>query len=209
MCKCFRMFGCFLCAVMMMFAAVFPVAATSNLKDQGFVEYQVDASINFEEVIEVKLQNQETGETYTHQLYRVNDYAANFSVPFGVYIVSAQVLSMNSGQIVSDAVATCLTELVVVESDSIAVPLKIRIDEFTAGDVSETYDPAGGLEEWPIETTVPSYSQDEDAEMTAPNDAHGPEKELSNGSGSVLVSLVFSLGLIGVAGAVVWYKKKR
>lgn len=217
MCKSFHMCTCFLCAVVIMFAAVYPVSATSNLEDQGFVEYQVDASINFEEVIEVTLQDQETGEIYKHQLYRVNDYAANFSVSFGVYTVSAEVLSMNSGQVVSDAVATCLTELIAVDNASIAVPVDIRIDEFAVGDVSETYAPVSNLEsngtEPSDEATVPDDSQIENdtepSEMTTPDDAYWKPKDPSNARRSAVVSFVISLGIIGAAGLYVRYRKNQ
>ena len=105
-------------------------AAAAEAQKKGFVEYQTEASINFNEIIEVVLTDKETGYYYTHNLYRVNDYTANPSMPFGTYTVGAQVIS-DTGSDTAQYSVVCSDKEIIVNNVGIAVPIKLKIEIFS------------------------------------------------------------------------------
>ena len=105
-------------------------SSSPSKNEVGFVEFQTSASINFNEIIEVVLTDTETGYYYTHQLYRINDYTANPSIPFGTYTVTATVVS-SAGLDVSNYDVVCLDNEITIDSPRIAVPVRLRVEIWT------------------------------------------------------------------------------
>lgn len=198
----------FVFVMLFVFTGAVGASAHSVSEYGGFVEYQVDASINFEDIIQVTLTDQDSGETQVHELYRINDYAANFAVPFGVYTVTTEVISANSGEVVTGMVARCITDEIIVASEKIAVPIVIAVD-WVDGDVSGTQYHEDGSEVVLDE----SYGDIEIAESTPEDivdvDDTQVDEDGSSGWWSILGSLVFSIAVIGIGALVVMYLKNR
>ena len=127
-------FAIFLTVLVLYSWSIVSVSA-KNTADMGFVEYQTEASINFEEIIEVVLTNHDSGHYYTQRLYRINDYNANVSVPVGVYSVMARVIN-DSEDTLAGYTVICLTDEVEVKNLHSATVISLRVDQFTCGDVS-------------------------------------------------------------------------
>lgn len=208
--------------IVLLLAVALPGAALpvfGATEEMGFVEYQTEASINFEEIVEVVLVNEETSHYYTHRLYRINDYVANFSVPLGTYSVSARVITEYEEELRQYDVV-CLTEKVVVANQNIAVPIQLRVDEFALGDVSG----GDGGEADPTEPTVDDWTtpgddgETEDISGNLPGEDDGltvgpsdPDVGDAHEGESVWGSLFVSLFMLGVGSVVVWflYRKKE
>lgn len=187
-------------------------------EEMGFVEYNTQASINFEEVVEVVLTNAESGHYYTHKLYRINDYYGNFTVPFGTYSVSARVITEEEETLSQYSVA-CLTEKIEVKNQNIAVPITLRVDEFALGDVTggvgdgaEVDDPID--DDWPIPDDPDNYEpveddpglqQDPSTAGTEDDKVTESDDENSSKGGSILWSLFISLLMLGVCTVVAWF----
>lgn len=196
----------------------------------GFVEFQTDASINFEEVIEVVLTDQENDLYYSHRLYRINDYGGTLVLPFGTYTVTAKVIA-NSGEILPNYAAVCLTEEVIIEDGYRAIPISLRVDEFINADVNssseeslieqeEDFIEISEIEESEaedsLEDTVESLLISDTEENVAESELSSekteddtPKYKPTKSRTSMYASLIFSLILIVIAVVVVYIKKSR
>lgn len=167
-----------LCLSFVCSAAVF---AAPQSQEQGFVEYETEASINFNEVIEVTLTDKETGYYYTHSLYRANNYIANKSLPLGTYLISAKVIS-DTNEDVGGYVVVCPEHEIVVENTRSAVLIPLRVEIFSG-----------------VETTDDDYSEDLDItdETTAQPTSNSKESVgEETDKPSLLISTLLFLGLI-------------
>ena len=185
--------------------------------ETGFVEYQTEASINFSENIVITLTDKETGYYYTHELYRINDYSGNFSVPFGTYSVEAKVSVVSGESFVSYDVIGFPSEISVSVS-SVAVLIPLRVEEFTATNVvvpDWTFDGAE-YEEYVSEN---GETEDVNTEIfLTPSD---PEEFLTEegtepvtedkapGDRSILLGLFCSVAVFCIGAAVLWVIKNK
>lgn len=192
----FLLFSIFTCN------GILPVSAAVVKQQNGFVEYQTEASINFNEIIEVVLTDKETGYYYTHELYRVNDYAGNLSVPFGTYSVNAKVLTDTDTAQFS---VMCLTDEVVIDNGSLAVPIRLRVDVATGVETalpnSEGTIEFEGVETQTQEPSVSSEKENASSDVTKEADDH-----------SLLISTLFFIGallLLAVVYIIFKFKSER
>lgn len=164
------------------------VFAAPTAQEKGFVEYQTEASINFNEIIEVVLTDKETGYYYTHSLYRVNDYAGNLSVPFGTYSVSAQVISENEPDMAQYSIV-CLNDEIVVQNTHLAVPIKLKVNIATG---VETVTPASPDADNNLDSPVTDSSVSSNIDSV--NNVNAEKKE----DPSLLISILFFLGILSI-----------
>lgn len=126
----------------------------------GFVEYHTEASINFNEVIEVTLKDKENDYYYTHSLYRVNNYEANMSIPLGTYSITAAVVSDTGGD-VSQYEVSYPEEDIVVKSTRSAVPIVLKVEILTGVAISpDDYSGSSELEDEDTSTSSAVSSED-------------------------------------------------
>lgn len=192
------------------------VSAT-EVSQKGFVEYQTEASINFKEVIEVILTDKETGNYYKQMLYRINDYKANASVGFGTYTVQVRVVDASDPSIeLSQYVAVCSVEEITVMNARVAVPISIRIEEFIMTDVSdEATGDIGGTgnmgDSALVDSDIDQAPSGEGASGKGEAAAPGGEdtEEQKEKDAPLWVSLLISVGILAVLGAVFLFLKKR
>lgn len=178
----------------------------------GFIEFQTQASINFQEQIEVVLTNKETGEEFSYRLLRANDYNGNLAVPFGVYTVSTELLQATESNTICNIV--CSVTEIDVKNPYNATLVSIRVDEFTSVDVS---DPEVPLDEMETLSTDPFISDKSDtvlSESETPSTEDiiaqpHTQGETEKPERSIWVSLSIFVFLIGVVAAVLFYIKKR
>lgn len=218
--------------LMMAFALVVPGVVLGDVRadeDMGFVEFQTEASINFNEIVEVVLVNEETGHYYTQRLYRINNYNANISVPFGTYSLTAKVVGEDEAQMTQYAVV-CEPERVVIEALNVAVPVGLRVDEFAMGDVNgavwgdqgDDGSQDGSLpDDWLGTGEEPSGGEPGDGGSSGPLvdgdegavDGDGEVQDQDDGGAggggfrrkNVWGSLVGCLVMLGIGSAVMWY----
>ena len=176
-------------------------------EEMGFVEYQTEASINFNEVIVITLVEKETGYFYEHKLHRVNDYTGNMSIPFGTYTMNARVVSTTSAD-VSQYFVSFPTEELIIRNETVAVPIVLKVEILTGTDTSPN-DYADPTEK--ADTTKPSSStvpvpSDSSEKADDPTDENQEQKESKDFS--FWTSTLFYLGLM-ILLLVAWYLVKR
>ena len=209
-----------------LFSTSFSTVSADEITEQmGFVEYQTDASINFDQVIEVILINKDTGDYTTHRLYRANDYLANFSVPFGTYSVQASVIK--SSNTANSYLVYGMPKEIVVQNAHSAILIPLCIEEFIGTDVSgedgadldddyyeddfdegydyELEDQFSDDEEEDSETSVSSP-----VEGTADGEEDNKKgKDMFASGPSMLVSLFASVLFLIVITAILFFIKKK
>lgn len=149
-----------LCGALILSILPIAISAADAQTISGYVEYSVDASVNFNDVISVTLVNIENGDTHTHDLHRINKYTGNFKIPFGSYRVYAKVISINEESQEFYRV-DAPKGLIAIDNPKIAVPIKLTVNEFTPIEIP-TSDATNTTESEEINTqeevTVPGSS---------------------------------------------------
>lgn len=107
------------------------VYAIPNEEATGYVEYKVNASVNFTDVVSVTLTNIETGAMYTHDLYQINEYEGNFAVPMGTYSVYARVIFEEAPDATAYSVV-CSENRISVNNPQLATLLELTVNPVSA-----------------------------------------------------------------------------
>lgn len=176
-------------------------------EEMGFVEYQTEASINFNEVIIITLVEKETGYFYEHELHRINNYTGNMSIPFGTYTMNARVVS-TTGEDVSQYFVSFPSEELVIQNETVAVPIVLKVENLTGIDTSpndyaNATDKADTTKPSSSTVPVPSDSSSKADDLIDENQEHKETKAFS-----FWISTLFYFGLMIIV-LVVWYLVKR
>lgn len=199
---------CLVLALLMLLSGTI-LSVAAETKETGFVEYETDVSINFHEIIEVTLTDNNTGYYYTHELYRINDYAGNFSVPFGTYSVSAKIIS-ETGSPLSQYSVLCPGDEVVVKSDRIAVPISLTVNIFTLTETpSEDYDEVVSDTVVSEEDSEPPTVSKEDELINEETSSEVSGQTNENEDNSLFWSTMFFLALLVALTVGYWFFFRR
>lgn len=220
----------FVLVLMLLMNCFVSFVGAANDEKQGFVDYQINASINFNETIKVVLTDKNTGYYYNHFLYRTNDYTGNMSIPFGTYLIEAEVVSDSDNAALVYEI-DYPKEDIVINNAKLAVPIPLTVNIFSEIDVSgpshTVENPVS--EQTPDGTVIGSTpdatifdTQNEttayiDNDISEPTDeTNTPEesellegKEKQEKDSSLLFSTLFYIGVLLVILIVYWVLKRR